>query len=1025
MRDQARNHIVLDDEEFSLTQNKFSPENHLAFAVMLKFFQVEGRYPTKTDLISKELINSLSIQLNCNIINFRNYNWTSRTAKRFRQEIRAFFNYNEPTEADSEELIKWLIETQLPRAPTLPQCRAYTYQFFRENHLEPFSPKMVNRYVRSAIHQFEKKFLSSIVSQLSAVTIKSFDDFLNDDNAIDEENISVENVEDIEDSGVLIKFQHFKKDLAGVKLKHVDFEIKKLASIRSVSLPTQSFNTTSRKLLQKYYIRIMISSPSNIIEYAPDTRYASMASFCYIRLQILTDNLGDLFIKLIHKMRASAETYVQKKIISEIKRVNGKFDILYLLAETAKENPDGVIQDTIYPKVSKETLEDIVKDLKHKGGGKWYQNQVNTKVHSLYSHAHRKVLIALLDTFSFHSNNPEGKMLLEAIAVIKKNQNIIEKYYPDPESIPVSIISHEWKSLVMEIQEPPQNQNPDEKSKTCHYKINKFNYEAAILETLRTQLRCKSIWIDGAYRYRNPDEDLPMDWDTNREYYYKLLGLPMDAKEFIKTLKESLHKHLQELNDTILSNDKVKILEKNGGHIKITPSEPQAEPTYIAELHREINRRWSTINLIDIVKETDLRINFTQQFHTVVSRESIDKTQLRKRLLLCLYAIGSNAGLKRISSANEDANHSELRYVKRRYIHEVNVKAAIVEVVNEILKIRDPEIWGEATTGVACDSTQVSSWDQNLMNEWHPRYKNRGVMIYWHVDRKSTTIYSQLKTCLSSEVGAMIAGVLKHDTKMNLNKTYMDTHGQSTIGFGFGYCLTFELLPRLKRIHKEKLYYPSKKDKDSYPNLSAILASPISWDTIEPNYDETTKHVAALKTGIVEPDVLIKKFTKDNYSHPVYKTLTEIGNAAKTIFLCRYLMSEELRIEINEALNVVERLNGIMGFIFYGKLGELSTNRTDEQSLSVACLHLLQVCMVYINTLIIQEVLSDPIWDNKLTPEDKRALTPLLHGHINPYGLFPLDLLERLPIEVKKPDDIQDEIIKIHVRKEKKGEIMA
>jgi len=118
--------------------------------------------------------------------------------------------------------------------------------------------------------------------------------------------------------------------------------------------------------------------------------------------------------------------------------------------------------------------------------------------------------------------------------------------------------------------------------------------------------------------------------------------------------------------------------------------------------------------------------------------------------------------------------------------------------------------------------------------------------------------------------------------------------------------------------------------------------------------------------------------------------------------LCRYLSSEELRIEINESQNVVERLNGIMGFIFYGKLGELSTNRTKEQALAVSCLHLLQVCMVYINTLIIQELLSDPAWANKLMPEDKRALTPLIHAHINPYGLFPLDLYKRLIIAIEK-----------------------
>ncbi len=159
------------------------------------------------------------------------------------------------------------------------------------------------------------------------------------------------------------------------------------------------------------------------------------------------------------------------------------------------------------------------------------------------------------------------------------------------------------------------------------------------------------------------------------------------------------------------------------------------------------------------------------------------------------------------------------------------------------------------------------------------------------------------------------------------------------------------------------------------------------------------KHLAALKFGTVEPGVMIKKFSRENYKNPLYKTLIEIGNATRTIFLCKYLESEDLRKEIHESLNVVERLNGIMGFIFYGKLGEISSNKSHEQSLSVTCLHLLQVCMVYINTLIIQEVLSEPKWKNKLTPEDKRAITPLICSHINPYGLFPLDLDTRLLIE--------------------------
>lgn len=68
------------------------------------------------------------------------------------------------------------------------------------------------------------------------------------------------------------------------------------------------------------------------------------------------------------------------------------------------------------------------------------------------------------------------------------------------------------------------------------------------------------------------------------------------------------------------------------------------------------------------------------------------------------------------------------------------------------------------------------------------------------------------------------------------------------------------------------------------------------------------------------------------------------------------------------------------------------------------CLHLLQICLVYINTLMIQQVLSEPTWMSRMKTEDFRALTPLISSHVNPYGTWRLDLDERLlidfPVEV-------------------------
>jgi hypothetical protein len=96
---------------------------------------------------------------------------------------------------------------------------------------------------------------------------------------------------------------------------------------------------------------------------------------------------------------------------------------------------------------------------------------------------------------------------------------------------------------------------------------------------------------------------------------------------------------------------------------------------------------------------------------------------------------------------------------------------------------------------------------------------------------------------------------------------------------------------------------------------------------------------------------------------------------------------------------VVENWNSANSFIFYGKGGEVATNRLEEQRLSVLSLHLLQICLVYVNTLLIQTVLEGRDWTGKMTENDLRALSPLIYGHVNPYGIFELDMDKRLSIE--------------------------
>jgi len=105
------------------------------------------------------------------------------------------------------------------------------------------------------------------------------------------------------------------------------------------------------------------------------------------------------------------------------------------------------------------------------------------------------------------------------------------------------------------------------------------------------------------------------------------------------------------------------------------------------------------------------------------------------------------------------------------------------------------------------------------------------------------------------------------------------------------------------------------------------------------------------------------------------------------------------RSSLNEGLNVVESWNAANDLILFGRKGELATNRREDWEMGLLCLHLIQASLVYINTIMIQEVLEDLGLLGRMEPRDLAALSPLLTVHVTPFGRFDLDLETRLPLK--------------------------
>lgn len=209
-------------------------------------------------------------------------------------------------------------------------------------------------------------------------------------------------------------------------------------------------------------------------------------------------------------------------------------------------------------------------------------------------------------------------------------------------------------------------------------------------------------------------------------------------------------------------------------------------------------------------------------------------------------------------------------------------------------------------------------------------------------------------------------------------------------------------MPRFKNIGSQRLYRPEAGMSEEYTHLQPVLSRPINWDLIRQQYEQIIKFATALRLGTASAEAILKRFTRDT-RHPTYQALCDLGKAIKTIFLCDYLHFEEVHREIHEGLNTVEHWNSVNNYIFYGKNNEIRFNSLEAQEVSALSLQLLQNCLVYMNTLMVEEVLysNNQYWLKKMTPDDFRGLTPLFYNHVNPYGTFELNMDKRIPINLK------------------------
>ncbi|MFI6713273.1 DUF4158 domain-containing protein [Nonomuraea sp. NPDC050478] len=343
-------------DELALLSNR-RPATKLAFALMLRFYSLHGRFPKGRYELPDQAIDYVARLVKVPLAELESYEWDGRTSKEHRKEVRKHFGFRECSMADSDKAADWLAMNVCDKERQADRVRAELLAHLREDKVEQPAPDRIRRIVGKAISQAEKtqtalvagRVPAEAVARMLALIAQSADPGAVEDQAGTDDG-ALFDAEEVTGVDLFAKIREEPGNVS-VSVKTIEKEVFKLNSIGAIGLPEDLFADVAPKILQGWRARVAAEAPSHLRDHPHDIKVILLAAYLFCRGREITDTLVDLLIATVHRINARAETKVTSDFVAELKRVSGKENILFKMTEAALEAPESRVEDVIYPAV--------------------------------------------------------------------------------------------------------------------------------------------------------------------------------------------------------------------------------------------------------------------------------------------------------------------------------------------------------------------------------------------------------------------------------------------------------------------------------------------------------------------------------------------------------------------------------------------------------------------------------------------------------------------------------------------------
>ena len=116
-------------------------------------------------------------------------------------------------------------------------------------------------------------------------------------------------------------------------------ELTNLELARRIELPPDLFDHVSTRELELCRRRVAVEAPHELRRHPAPACITWLAAFVHLRARSLTDALVDRLTDTVHRIGARAQRKVERELLDDLKRITGKHNLRFELADAALAKP--------------------------------------------------------------------------------------------------------------------------------------------------------------------------------------------------------------------------------------------------------------------------------------------------------------------------------------------------------------------------------------------------------------------------------------------------------------------------------------------------------------------------------------------------------------------------------------------------------------------------------------------------------------------------------------------------------------